>query len=77
MHSENTADNPAADRTFRARCQTSDSPLSQQQAAAEAVQKIGLNQIKEVDLTWFTDKKTKEMFFQRLDYLKSVEKNKA
>ena len=60
-----------------ARCQTSDSPLSQQQAAEEAVQKIGLNQIKEIDPAWFADEKTKEMFFQRLNYLKSVEKNKT
>lgn len=60
-----------------ARCQTSDRPLSQQQAAAEAVQKIGLNQIKKVDPAWFADEKMKEMFCQRLDYLQSVEKNKA
>ena len=56
-----------------ARCQTSERPLSQQQAAALAVQKIGLNQIKEVDPAWFTDGKTREMFFQRLDFLRAVE----
>ena len=57
------------------RCQTSDRPLSQQQAAAEAIQKIGLNQIKEIDPAWFANEKIKEMFFQRLDYLKSIEKS--
>jgi len=56
-----------------ARCQTSERPLSQQQAAALAVQKIGLNQIKEVDPAWFTDDKIKKMFFERLDFLRSVE----
>ena len=60
-----------------ARCQTSEKPLSQQQAAEEAAQEIGLNQIKEVDPAWFTDENIKKMFFQRLDFLKSVEKNKA
>lgn len=49
-----------------ARCQT--------QAAAEAVQKIGLIQIKDVDPSWFADGKISEMFFQRLDFLRSVEK---
>lgn len=58
-----------------ARCQTTERPLSQQQAATEAVQMIGLNQIKEIDPAWFADEKIKKMFFQRLDYLKSVEKN--
>ena len=56
-----------------ARCQTSERPLSQQQAAALAVQKIGLNQIKEVDPAWFTDDKIKKMFFERLDFLRSAE----
>ena len=56
-----------------ARCQTSERPLSQQQAAAEGVQKIGLNQIKDVDPAWFADGKTREMFFQRLDFLRLVE----
>ena len=65
------------DKISGARCQTADTPLSQQQAAEEAAQKIGLNQIKEVDLAWFTDENIKKMFFQRLDFLKSIEKNKA
>ena len=59
-----------------ARSQTSDRPLSQQKAAEEAVQAVGLNQIKEINPVWFTDEQTKEMFFQRLDFLRSIEKNK-
>ena len=58
-----------------ARSQTSDKPQSQQQAAEEAVKAIGLNQIKEVDPAWFTDENIKKMFFQRLDFLKNIEKN--
>ena len=65
------------DKISGARCQTADTPLSQQQAAEEAVRAVGLNQIKEIDPSWFADEKTKEMFFQRLDFLKSIEKNKA
>ena len=60
-----------------ARCHATDGKLSQQEAAEEAVRKIGLNQIKDVDPAWFADEKTKEMFFRRLDFLKSVEKNNA
>ena len=58
-----------------ARSQTSDKPQSQQQAAEEAVKAIGLNQIKDVDPAWFNDQQTRKMFFQRLDFLKSTEKN--
>ena len=56
-----------------ARCQTTEKNLSQKDAAIEAVKKIGLNQIKEVNSEWFNDKKTKEMFFKRLDILKNAE----
>ena len=64
------------DNISGARCQTSAEPKSQQQAAEEAVKSIGLNQIKEIDSSWFDDEKTKEMFFQRLYFLKSIEKTK-
>ena len=60
-----------------ARSQTSEKPQSQQQAAEEAVNAIGLNQIKEVNPAWFDDEQTKKMFFQRLDFLQSIEKNNA
>lgn len=53
-----------------AMCQTTEVKMSQKQAAIEAVQRIGLNQIKNVDPAWFEDKKTAEMFFARLDILK-------
>lgn len=56
-----------------ARCQTTEKNLSQKDAAIEAVKKIGLNQIKEVNPEWFNDKNTKEMFFKRLDILKNAE----
>ena len=58
-----------------ARSQTSEKPQSQQQAAEEAVNAIGLNQIKEVNPAWFDDEQTREMFFQRLEFLQSIEKN--
>ena len=64
------------DNISGARCQTSAEPKSQQQAAEEAVKAIGLNQIKEIDSSWFDDEKTKEMFFKRLDFLKSIKKQK-
>ena len=60
-----------------AHCHTTDKPISQQQAAEAAVKAIGLNQIKEIDFSWFNDNAIKEMFFQRLDLLRSVEKNKS
>ena len=51
-----------------ARCQT--------QAAAEAVQKIGLILIKDVDPSWFADGKTSEIFFQRLDFWDRLKKQR-
>ena len=50
-------------------CQTTDRRISQKQAAIEAVQKNGLNQLKKIDINWFNDKKTAEMFFARLEVL--------
>lgn len=55
-------------------CQTTDKRISQKQAAMEAVQKIGLNQIREIDPMWFDDENIKEMFFMRLNLLKNVKK---
>ena len=46
---------------------------NQREAAVEAVQKIGLRQIRDVDMTWFEGmEKEAEMFRQRLDVLKAV-----
>ena len=64
------------DKISGARCQTADKPKSKQQAAEKAVRAVGLNQIKEVNPAWFADNAIKEMFFQRLNLLKSIEKTK-
>jgi len=45
--------------------------ISQKQAALEAVEKIGLNQIKEIDYDWFGDRvEIKDMFKNMLRTLK-------
>lgn len=54
-------------------CQTTENRVSQKQAAIDAVREIGLNQIKEIDRSWFKDEKVADMFFARLEILKSVE----
>lgn len=51
-------------------CQTTERKISQKEAALEAVNKVGLNQIKDIDKEWFTDESIKEMFFKRLSVLK-------
>ena len=53
-------------------CQTADRKITQREAAIEAVEKIGLNQISEIQEEWFSDEKTKDMFMQRLDVLRSA-----
>lgn len=53
-------------------CQTIETRMSQKQAAIEAVKKIGLNQIKEIDRSWFCDERTADMFFERLNVLKQI-----
>lgn len=53
-------------------CQTTDRKISQKQAAIEAVKRIGLNQIKEVERAWFTDQKIADIFFDRLRVLKEI-----
>lgn len=57
-----------------ANCLTSRTAMTQKQAAIEAVSKIGLNQIAEIEEAWFYDLKIKEMFFKRLAVLKSAGK---
>ena len=54
-----------------ARCQTSSRKLSQREAAIEAVRAVGLNQIAEVRPEWFEDPAVREMFFRRLEAVKS------
>ena len=53
-------------------CQTTDRKITQREAAIEAVKKIGLNQISEVQQEWFSDDNIKDMFMQRLDVLRSA-----
>ncbi len=52
-----------------ANCLTTMKKQSQKEAAIEAVNKVGLNQIREVLPEWFEDEKTEQMFFQRLKLL--------
>lgn len=54
-----------------ARCQTIKSRrISQREAAVEAVHAIGLNQLKEVQFSWFPDSAYANMFFRRLELLR-------
>lgn len=56
-----------------AKCLTSKEPMSQKQAAIEAVKKIGLNQIADVQDEWFFDVRIKDMFYKRLSVLKNIQ----
>jgi hypothetical protein len=62
----------AYDTIDGAGCQTTlDRSLSQKDAAVQAVREIGLNQISEIDVRWFSGKNAYyEMLMQRLDILK-------
>ena len=64
----------AYDTIDGANCQTvCPKRQNQREAALEAVQKIGLRQIRDVDMAWFEGmEKEAEMFQQRLDVLKAV-----
>ncbi|MBQ2738447.1 MAG: hypothetical protein IJF38_07125 [Clostridia bacterium] len=54
-------------------CQTTEQRQSQRQAAIDAVRKIGLNQLKDVERCWFDDEKVADMFFKRLSILKQID----
>lgn len=60
------------DKVEGSRCQTTDKKITQLDAAIEAAKKIGINQIADIPSEWFADNTTKEMFFKRLDILKSI-----
>lgn len=47
--------------------------MTQKEAAIEAVKAVGINQSKEVDMTWFTDAAVREMFVKRLALLRTYE----
>lgn len=51
------------------RCLTTDKPMSQKDAALNAVANVGLNQRKAIQGEWFTNLSEREMFFKRLALL--------
>lgn len=54
-------------------CLTTPIPMTQKEAAIEAVKKIGLNQISPIKPNWFqNDQQKYEMFLKRLSILKSI-----
>lgn len=63
----------AYDSIEGANCLTTPIPMTQKEAAIEAVQKIGLNQISSINPNWFQhDQQKYEMFLTRLSTLKSI-----
>ena len=62
----------AYDNIEGANCLTTEQKMSQKEAAVEAVKKVGLNQVSEVLPEWFEDGKRKEMFFERLELIRSI-----
>ena len=60
----------AYDTIEGSRCLTTPEPMSQMDAALDAVRQIGLNQREEVRREWFDDAAQGEMFRKRLDTLK-------
>ena len=52
-----------------ARCQTTDTPKSQLEAALDGVRRIGLNQIAPIDDAWFDDDSQRIMLHRRLSLL--------
>lgn len=64
----------AYDTLDGARCQTNAKKQSQKDAALEAVQAIGLNQIVQVKAEWFDEPEWWEMFCFRLTLVKDAAK---
>lgn len=64
----------AYDTLAGANCQTVlPAIMTQKNAALDAVKHVGLNQIREVESSWFGNEKGKrEMFFQRLEILERL-----
>lgn len=58
------------------KCQTQRRKVSQKDAAIEAVEKIGLNQIAEVKKEWFSNMSDYEMFEKRIDILKATDQDR-
>lgn len=57
-----------------ANCLTSGRKQTQKEAAIEAVQKVGLNQVEEVRREWFEEEEKWDMFCERLRILKEAER---
>lgn len=55
-------------------CLTEGARISQKDAAIIAVKQVGINQIKDVEREWFADIQVWEMFNQRLELLKSIDR---
>ncbi|MDO4983671.1 MAG: hypothetical protein Q4E35_08980 [Eubacteriales bacterium] len=53
-------------------CQTTEKPMTQLEGALEAVRAVGLNRIKEIDYSWFSDENQREMFKKRLAVLEEA-----
>ena len=62
----------AYDTIEGSRCLTTPEPMSQLDAARDAVQKVGLNQKEEVKKAWFSDPAEWEMFQKRINLLLSA-----
>ena len=55
-----------------ARCQTNAKKQSQLDAAIEAVRQVGLNQIEEIQESWFPEPGWRDMFFRRLSLVQEA-----
>ena len=64
----------AYDSMDGARCQSNKKNQTQSEAALEAVQAVGLNQIAEIRESWFSDDARRDMFFRRLTLLRDAAK---
>lgn len=58
--------------TDGAKCLARGTGFSQKDAALEAVKKVGLNRISEIDPGWFSDSAARQMFFTRLNLLEEA-----
>lgn len=61
----------AYDTIEGAKCLPLGGKLTQREAAVDAVHKVGLNQTEEILPEWFTDNGVREMFFTRLNLLRT------
>ena len=60
----------AYDTIEGAKCLTCNKVMTQKEAALEAVQQVGLNQIDGIQAEWFGDDARRDMFYERLNFLK-------